>query len=76
MHSYQRQFIDYAIASGVLTFGDFLLKSGRKSPYFFNTGLFNTGEQLGKLGQFYAQALQHSALQPDIFYSLLTRVFP
>lgn len=68
MHSYQRQFIDYAIASGVLTFGDFLLKSGRKSPYFFNTGLFNTGEQLGKLGQFYAQALQHSALQPDIFY--------
>ncbi len=68
MHSYQRQFIDYAIASGVLKFGDFLLKSGRKSPYFFNTGLFNTGAQLGKLGQFYAQALQHSALQPDVFY--------
>ncbi|MFZ4502706.1 MAG: orotate phosphoribosyltransferase [Methylovulum sp.] len=68
MHDYQRQFIDYAIASGVLKFGDFLLKSGRKSPYFFNTGLFNTGAQLGKLGQFYAQALQHSTLQPDIFY--------
>lgn len=68
MRDYQKDFIRYALACGVLKFGQFQLKSGRKSPYFFNTGLFNTGAQLGKLGRFYAQALQQSGLTPDILY--------
>lgn len=68
MLAYQKDFIAYALDCGVLKFGEFLLKSGRTSPYFFNTGLFNTGEQLGKLGQFYAKALLHSGLNPDILY--------
>jgi orotate phosphoribosyltransferase len=68
MLDYQKDFISYALASGVLKFGEFQLKSGRTSPYFFNTGLFNTGLQLGKLGQFYAQALIQSGIKPDILY--------
>ena len=68
MLDYQKDFIAYALECGVLKFGTFQLKSGRTSPYFFNTGLFNTGAQLGKLGQFYAQALIESGLKPDILY--------
>lgn len=68
MFDYQRDFIRYALDCGVLKFGQFQLKSGRSSPYFFNTGLFNTGAQLGNLGRFYAQALQQSGLTPDILY--------
>ncbi len=68
MLDYQKKFIVYAIECGVLKFGEFQLKSGRTSPYFFNTGLFNTGVQLGKLGQFYAQALIQSNLNIDILY--------
>ena len=68
MLDYQKDFIDYALARGVLKFGQFQLKSGRLSPYFFNTGLFNTGESLGKLGLYYAQALQQSGLSADILY--------
>jgi orotate phosphoribosyltransferase len=68
MLDYQKEFIVYAIECGVLKFGEFQLKSGRTSPYFFNTGLFNTGAQLGKLGQFYAQALIQSNLNIDILY--------
>lgn len=68
MQDYQREFIRYALACGVLKFGRFQLKSGRISPYFFNTGLFNTGAQLGKLGNFYAQALRQSGLAPDVLY--------
>jgi len=68
MRDYQKDFISYALKCGVLKFGQFQLKSGRTSPYFFNTGLFNTGAQLGKLGQFYAQALIQSGLKPDILY--------
>jgi orotate phosphoribosyltransferase len=68
MLDYQKDFIAYALTCGVLKFGQFQLKSGRTSPYFFNTGLFNTGAQLGKLGQFYAQALLHFGLQPDVLY--------
>ncbi len=56
------------MACGVLKFGEFQLKSGRISPYFFNTGLFNTGAKLDKLGQFYAQALISSAQKIDILY--------
>jgi orotate phosphoribosyltransferase len=68
MLDYQKDFIAYALNCGVLKFGEFQLKSGRVSPYFFNTGLFNTGAQLGKLGYFYAQALIQSGLKPDILY--------
>jgi orotate phosphoribosyltransferase len=68
MLDYQKDFIAYALASGVLKFGEFQLKSGRTSPYFFNTGLFNTGLQLGKLGQFYTQALIQSGIKADILY--------
>lgn len=68
MLAYQREFISYALECGVLKFGEFQLKSGRISPYFFNTGLFNTGSKLGKLGEFYAKALAQSELKPDILY--------
>jgi orotate phosphoribosyltransferase len=68
MLDYQKDFISYALDCGVLKFGEFRLKSGRTSPYFFNTGLFNTGAQLGKLGHFYAQALIQSDIKPDILY--------
>ncbi|MDP7536303.1 MAG: orotate phosphoribosyltransferase [Methylococcales bacterium] len=68
MLDFQKDFITYALNAQVLKFGEFTLKSGRISPYFFNTGLFNTGEQLGKLGEFYALALQQSTLNPDVLY--------
>ncbi|MCK5888897.1 MAG: orotate phosphoribosyltransferase [Methylococcales bacterium] len=68
MLDYQRQFIQYSLDCDVLKFGQFQLKSGRISPYFFNTGLFNTGERLAKLGQFYAQALVESKLDIDVLY--------
>ncbi len=68
MQAYQQQFIQFALDCGVLKFGEFQLKSGRVSPYFFNTGLFNTGAQLDKLGSFYAQALAASRLQVDVLY--------
>ena len=68
MKTYQYDFIRYALDCGVLKFGAFELKSGRISPYFFNTGLFNTGAQLHKLGLFYAQALIDSGIEIDIFY--------
>ncbi|HIG65280.1 MAG TPA: orotate phosphoribosyltransferase [Methyloprofundus sp.] len=68
MLDFQKQFIQYSLDCGVLKFGKFELKSGRTSPYFFNTGLFNSGAQLAKLGQFYAQALIHSGLKVDVLY--------
>ena len=68
MLDYKKEFIEYALTCGVLKFGQFQLKSGRNSPYFFNTGLFNTGAQLAKLGQFYARALIQSGLKPDVLY--------
>ena len=68
MLDYQKEFIQYALDCGVLKFGEFQLKSGRISPYFFNTGLFNTGAELGKLGQFYARTLIESKLQIDVLY--------
>lgn len=68
MLDYQKKFIEYALQCGVLKFGQFHLKSGRISPYFFNTGLFNTGAQLAKLGQFYAQALLHADITVDTLY--------
>ena len=68
MQDYQRDFIEFAVARGVLKFGQFILKSGRTSPYFFNAGLFNTGGDLAKLGQFYAQALQRSGIEYDVLF--------
>jgi orotate phosphoribosyltransferase len=68
MLDFQKEFIAYALNCGVLKFGNFQLKSGRSSPYFFNTGLFNTGIKLKKLGQFYAHALIQSGIKPDILY--------
>lgn len=68
MLDYQKQFIEYALQCGVLKFGEFQLKSGRISPYFFNTGLFNTGAQLDRLGQFYAQALLNAGVEIDVLY--------
>jgi orotate phosphoribosyltransferase len=68
MQNYQKDFIAYALSCGVLKFGEFVLKSGRTSPYFFNTGLFNTGAKLARLGEFYAQTLIESSLHPDIIY--------
>ena len=68
MKDYQHEFIDFAINAGVLRFGDFTLKSGRTSPYFFNAGLFNTGEQLARLGRFYAQAITDSNTRFDVLF--------
>lgn len=68
MKDYQHEFIDFAIGAGVLRFGDFTLKSGRTSPYFFNAGLFNTGEDLARLGRFYAQAIVDSGIGFDVLF--------
>lgn len=57
MQQYKRDFIDFMMDVGVLTFGDFTTKSGRKTPYFVNTGLYRTGSQLQRLGEFYANAI-------------------
>ncbi|MFQ3196739.1 MAG: orotate phosphoribosyltransferase [Paraglaciecola sp.] len=68
MLDYQREFIEFALSRGVLKFGQFTLKSGRISPYFFNAGLFNTGRDLAKLGQYYAQALQVANIPYDLLF--------
>lgn len=68
MKDYQRDFLRFALDLGVLKFGDFTLKSGRQSPYFFNAGLFNKGAALGRLGRFYAAAIQSSAPSFDVLY--------
>jgi|TARA_B110001469_G_scaffold72647_1_gene68975 orotate phosphoribosyltransferase len=66
MKDYQREFIEFAIERNVLRFGEFSLKSGRLSPYYFNFGLFNTGSALARLGQYFAQALVDSGIQCDV----------
>ena len=68
MKAYQQEFIEFAIRQGVLKFGEFTLKSGRISPYFFNAGLFNSGLALARLGRFYAAALEDSGLQYDVVF--------
>ncbi|CAB5498779.1 orotate phosphoribosyltransferase [Bathymodiolus thermophilus thioautotrophic gill symbiont] len=68
MELYQKDFVDFMLEIGALKFGEFTLKSGRISPYFFNAGAFNTGEHLSKLGKFYAQAIQESDLDFDVLF--------
>ena len=68
MQSYQKEFIEFAIEQGVLKFGEFTLKSGRISPYFFNAGLFNTGMALAKLGRFYAAAIEDAGVAYDVVF--------
>lgn len=68
MAGQEQQFIEFALARGVLRFGEFTLKSGRKSPYFFNAGLFNSGAALADLGRFYAQAIVDSGLRFDVLF--------
>jgi orotate phosphoribosyltransferase len=68
MQDYQRDFLDYVIRRRILRFGEFTLKSGRKSPYFFNAGLFNTGEALAFLGRSYAAAIMASGVDFDLLF--------
>ncbi len=68
MEQYQKEFIEFAIAKQVLRFGEFKLKSGRISPYFFNSGLFNDGKSLAELGKYYAAAVNNSGIAFDMIY--------
>jgi orotate phosphoribosyltransferase len=68
VQNYQRDFIEFAIGYGVLRFGEFTLKSGRISPYFFNAGLFNSGAALAKLGRCYAAAIMDAGLEFDVLF--------
>jgi orotate phosphoribosyltransferase len=68
MKNHQREFLDAAIACEALRFGSYTLKSGRVSPYFFNSGLFNTGARLARLGRFYAAAIVDSGIGFDMLY--------
>lgn len=68
MESYQRQFIEFALQQKALLFGEFVLKSKRISPYFFNSGCFNTGAAIAKLGRFYADAIVHVGIAYDMIF--------
>jgi len=64
----KNQFIEFVMQTGVLKLGDFTLKSGRQSPYFFNAGLFNTGQQMATLAQGYAQAIAESKVEFNVLF--------
>lgn len=66
MHDYQREFIEFCLDHDVLRFGEFTLKSGRTSPYFFNAGLFNTGKRLAALGKYYAATIDAADIEFDV----------
>src|SRR5690606_29555187 len=68
LNTLRQQFIEFAVSSGVLRFGEFVTKAGRTSPYFFNAGSFNNGESLGKLSRFYAQTLLDSGIEFDMLF--------
>lgn len=68
MKKYQLEFIEFAITHKVLCFGDFTLKSGRQSPYFFNSGLFSDGKSLSRLGRYYASAIQAASVRYDMLF--------
>ena len=65
MSDFREEFLQFALAHDVLRFGEFITKAGRRSPYFFNAGLFSDGASLGRLGEFYAQALLASGVRCD-----------
>ena len=65
---FRREFVEFAIREGVLRFGEFKTKAGRLSPYFFNAGLFNDGNRLGRLGRYYAQAALASGIAFDMLF--------
>ncbi len=66
--AFRREFVDFAMASGVLRFGEFRTKAGRLSPYFFNAGLFSDGALLGELARYYARAALASGISFDILF--------
>ena len=68
MSDYKAEFVEFAIASQVLCFGEFKTKAGRMSPYFFNAGLFNDGDKLKRLGEFYAKAIVDSGIAFDVLF--------
>ena len=68
MHPYQHEFLEFALGRGVLRFGEFKLKSGRVSPYFFNAGLFDSGAALAQLGRWYAQTAVDSGIEFDMVF--------
>jgi orotate phosphoribosyltransferase len=68
MRAFQREFLELSLELGALRFGEFTLKSGRKSPYFFNAGLFASGYAAAKLGRYYASAIAHSAIEFDMLF--------
>lgn len=76
MQKYQQNFIELSIAMGALRFGNFTLKSGRRSPYFFNTGMFNSGESLLRLGEFYANAIIASGVEFDMLFGFAYKGIP
>lgn len=66
--TYKESFIKFMVDSGVLTFGEFTLKSGRKAPYFINAGNYKTGEQLAKLGGYYAECIKDNNIEADTLF--------
>ncbi len=68
MSDFRREFIAFCVEQGVIGFGEFITKSGRATPYFFNAGLFNTGASLDRLAEFYAKAILASGLQFDMLF--------
>ena len=68
MRAYKREFLELALELGVLRFGEFTLKSGRVSPYFFNAGLFSSGYAAAKLGRYYASAIAYSEVEFDMLF--------
>lgn len=68
LHAYQKEFLDFVIKTDALRFGEFTLKSGRRSPYFFNAGLFNSGDAIGRLGRYYASATLASNIEFDMLF--------
>ncbi len=68
MHAYQSRFVEYCLQRGALCFGEFTLKSGRVSPYFFNAGIFNRGADLAALAEFYADAIQQAGVEFDLLF--------
>jgi orotate phosphoribosyltransferase len=68
VQAYQKQFIEFCIQNEVIRFGEFTLKSGRMSPYFFNAGLFNSGQMIAQLGKFYAATVNNAGIRFDILF--------